>query len=139
MAMLAFNPYLTFDGTCEEAFLFYQRCFGGEITIIQRFGDSPMPVPAAYKNRIMHMELQASPVHLMGSDGSPSHQVIPGNAVAFNLAFEEVEEQTAVFEKLARGGKVSMPLETTFWDSRFGMLTDKYGVHWMLNCQLSSQ
>ena len=136
--MQAFNPYLTFDGNCEEAFKFYQGCFGGKITIIQRFGDSPMPVPDAYKDKIMHMELLGNPVHLMGSDGSPQHTVVKGNTVTFNLAFVDAEEQEIVFNKLAAGGKVSMPLEDTFWGSRFGMLTDKFGVHWMLNCELSS-
>lgn len=136
--MQAFNPYLTFDGNCEEAFNFYQNCFGGKIVITQRFGDSPMPVAAAYKDKIMHIELQAHPVHLMGCDGSPQHQVIKGNTVTFNLSFDATEEQEKIFNKLADGGKVSMPLENTFWGSRFGMLTDKFGVHWMLNCQLSS-
>jgi PhnB protein len=136
--MHSFNPYLTFDGDCEEAFRFYQDCFGGNITIIQRFGDSPMPVPDSHKDKIMHMELEAHPVHLMGSDGSPQHQVMKGNTVTFNLAFHDSAEQETIFNKLAAGGKVSMPLENTFWGSRFGMLTDKFGVHWMLNCQLST-
>lgn len=134
--MLTFNPYLTFDGNCEEAFNFYQSCFGGEITIIQRFGDAPTPVADDYKKKIMHIELQAAPVHLMGSDGSPKHQVVQGNTVTFNLACASAEEQEEIFQKLAAGGKVSMPLEDTFWGSRFGMLTDKFGVHWMLNYQL---
>lgn len=136
--MHAFNPYLTFDGNCEEAFIFYKSCFGGEITIIQRFGESPMQMSEAYKNKIMHMELEAAPLHLMGSDGSPQHQVVQGNTVTFNLTFLDVEEQELVFNKLADGGKISMPLENTFWGSRFGMLSDKFGVHWMFNCQLSS-
>lgn len=85
----------------------------------------------------MHIALQAAPVHLMGSNGSPQHQVVKGNSVTFNnLAFEGAGEQEAVFNKLAAGGQVSMPLENTFWGSRLGMLTDKFGVHWMLNCQL---
>ncbi len=135
--MQGFNPYLTFDGTCEEAFTFYQHCFGGEIVIIQRFGDSPMPVADEFKKKIMHIELLAAPVHLMGCDGSPKHQVVKGNTVTFNLSFQDTEEQEDIFNKLAEGGKVSMPLDNTFWGSRFGMLTDKFGVHWMLNCQLS--
>ena len=134
--MLGFNPYLTFDGNCEEAFAFYQRCFGGEITIIQRFGDSPLKIPEAYKEKIMHMELEGDPVHLMGCDGSPNHQVVQGNTVTFNLSFQDPDTQDKIFNKLAAGGRVSMPLETTFWGSRFGMLTDKFGVHWMLNYQV---
>lgn len=137
--MQAFNPYLTFNGNCEEAFAFYQSCFGGTISIVQRFGESPMPVPADFKDKIMHIELQASPVHLMGSDSSPKHQVVQGNGVTFNLAFDNLQEQEQIFTKLAAGGRVSMPLENTFWGSRFGMLTDKFGIHWMFNCQLSAQ
>jgi PhnB protein len=129
--------YLNFDGNCRDAMKFYERCFGGELSLMT-FGDmqGPCAPPSEMKDRIMHARLtKGSEVFLMSSDtmpgqGAPYQQ---GNNFWIMLPCESVEEVDRLFSALGQKGQVTMPLQTTFWAARFGMLTDQFGIHWMLN------
>ncbi len=132
--MKQFNVYLNFPGTCEAALNFYKDALGGEITSLQRMGDAPVDTPEQEKNLVMHATFKAEGIDLMASDGNDQYPVTPGSQITLNINFDDEAEQTAVFDKLAAGGQVTMPLAETFWNARFGMLTDKFGIPWMFNC-----
>jgi PhnB protein len=134
--MKGFNPYLSFDGNCREALEYYKQCFNGEIVSMQTFGDSPMPAEGDLKNRIMHSIFKAGSIYFMASDSAPGQPVKSGNNVTLNIDFEDPVMQEKVFSKLAAGGRINMPLQETFWGAKFGMLTDKFGINWMVNCEL---
>lgn len=137
--MAAVNTYLTFDGTCEEAFNFYKSVFGGEFTYIGRFGDMPAgdsyTVAEADKNKIMHVGLPIGSTILMGSDtsGDWAPTLVQGNNFAVSINAESQEEADKLFQGLSLGGKVTMPMEKTFWGAYFGMFTDRFGINWMVN------
>ena len=130
------NPYLTFDGQCEAAFKFYERCLGGKIVTMMNHEESPIAdqVPAEWGKRIMHARLTVGDSVLMGSDSPPEHYEEPkGFSVA--LQYKQPAEAERVFQALAEGGTVSMPIQQTFWATRFGMLVDRFGIPWMINCE----
>ncbi|MDX1686283.1 MAG: VOC family protein [Saprospiraceae bacterium] len=145
--MTTVNTYLTFDGNCEAAFLFYKSIFGGEFSYIGRFGDMPpqddLPtVPDEMKNRIMHVSLPISTeTMLMGSDtgGEWSSNLVKGNNFSISVNTESKAEAERVFNALAVGGEVTMPLAMTFWQAYFGMLTDRFGISWMISYDLSRE
>lgn len=132
------NVYLAFGGRCEEALLHYKNCFGGEIVSMQRYGESPAPCPENYEQKIMHATYQADGIFLMACDTSPDSPVSSGNSVTLSLNMDDATEQHRIFEQLAEGGQVTYPLGMTFWGAEFGMLTDKFGIHWMLNREVKS-
>lgn len=135
--MAHINPYLTFNGNCEEAFNFYKSVFGGEFPYIGRFKDMPgEEIPEAAKELIMHVSLPISEGNvLMGSDSSEAfgqhHQ--PGNNISISINALSEDEAKRLFEGLSAGGKITMPMEKTFWGALFGMFTDKFGINWMVN------
>jgi PhnB protein len=129
------NAYLNFNGDCAAAFKFYERCFGGKIAFMQTHGDSPMAgqVPPDWRDKIMHATLQVGDAVLMGSDAPPPHYQKPqGLFVSVGVAMPE--EADRVFNALAENGSVQMPIQKTFWSVRFGMLVDRFGIPWMVNC-----
>ncbi len=132
------NVYLTFAGNAQEAIEFYKEALGATIEFSQTFADSPVEVPENWQDKIMHATLKADGFVLMFSDTMPGMEVTSGNQVNLNLNFSDVDSQTAVFNKLAEGGNITMPLEKQFWGARFGMLTDKFGVNWMSNCEMDA-
>lgn len=134
--MKKLNVYLTFPGTCEAALQFYKNCLGGEILSLQRFGDSPTDSAEEHKNRIMHAEFKSEDIYFMASDSMPEHPTTAGNMIQMSLNLDDAKEQETIFNKLAEGGQVLMPLQDTFWNASFGMLMDQFGVHWMLNREL---
>jgi PhnB protein len=129
------QAYLFFDGRCEEALNFYQRALGAELEMMMRFKDCPDPtpgmVPAGSENKVMHAALRIGDTTVMASDGrclgKPSFQ---GFALSITVANEAQADRT--FAALADGGQVQMPLGKTFFSPRFGMLTDRFGVSWMV-------
>lgn len=132
------NPYLTFPGKCEEAFNFYKSVFGGEFQYIGRFKDMPDSdkMPEAAKELIMHVSLPISKeTILMGSDSSEAFGQVTtiGNNISISINAESQDEATRLFNGLSAGGKVTMPLELTFWGAYFGMFIDKFGINWMVN------
>jgi PhnB protein len=138
--MAAINPYLTFNGNCEEAFTFYKAAFGHEFQYIGRFGEMPpqegMPaLPESEMNKIMHVSLPISKeTILMGSDTNEMHGLVTiGSNVSVSINTESKTEADNLFQKLSADGHVVMPMEKTFWGAYFGMFTDKFGIHWMVN------
>ena len=129
---MKFIPYMDFDGQCSEAFDFYQRIFAGKVARFT-YGESPMAadMPAATHNRIMHAQLETAGTVLMGADGPPHSQ---SNKGCVNIQVESAAEAERIFAALSEGASVQMPLGETFWAHRFGMLTDRYGKGWMINC-----
>lgn len=129
------SPYVFYSGTCEEAINHYQRILGGDVVMMSRYGDGPgsEELSADAKNLVMHARLVFEGQTLMASDAHPS---MPNNgshgfSLALNLA--DLDKAERVFNGLADGGSVTMPLQKTFWAERFGMLTDRYGIEWMIN------
>jgi PhnB protein len=130
------NPYLSFNGQCEEAFRFYERCLGGKIIAMMAFKDTPMAdkAPADWRGKIAHARLQLGNQLLMGSDGTADHYQKPqGMTVALNIDDPVVAER--VFHALAEGGTTQMPIQETFWARHFGLATDRFGTPWMVNCE----
>lgn len=133
------NPYLTFNGNCEEAFNLYKSVFGGNFPYVGRFGEMPpqdgMPVPESQKNKIMHMSLPIGNSILMGSDSSEEfgHATVLGNNFSISVNATSENEADKFYKGLSNGGKQTMPMSKTFWGSYFGMLEDKFGVQWMIS------
>lgn len=135
--MLELEPYLSFNGNCEEALNFYARVFGGQVTEINRFGDAPpgqMELPPDWSDKVMHANLKAPMLKFMGSDVPPERRGPEGaGRITMSLGGDDVDEGKRIFDALAEGGTVTMPYQKTFWGANFGMLTDKYGIDWMIN------
>lgn len=133
------QPYLIFDGRCEEAVEFYTQALGAEVTVLMRFEDIPEPlppntVPPGSERKIMHTSLRIGDTTVMASDGQC--QGSPGfQGFSLSLTVPNAAEADRIFAALADGGQVQMPLDTTFWSPRFGMLTDRFGVSWMINVE----
>ena len=136
--MAQVNPYLTFNGNCEEAFNFYKSVFGGEFTYIGKFKDMPseQPIPEGVGELIMHVSLPISKeTILMASDANEAfgQTATAGTNFSVSINAENEDEAKKLFDGLSSGGKITMPLEKTFWGALFGMFTDKFGIHWMVN------
>lgn len=138
--MASVNVYLNFDGNCEEAFLFYQKNFGGEFPYIGRFKDMPQKegetMPEELANKIMHVSLMISKeTCIMGSDvgGEWSSSFKQGNNFSISINADSKEEADRLFKGLSEGGTVTMPLADTFWGDYFGMFIDKFGISWMMS------
>ena len=131
------QPYLFFNGRCEEAIEFYRRALGAEVTMLMRFKDSPEPpppgmLPPGFEDKVMHASLRIGEATVMASDGTCSGQ---SNFQGFSLSVTvgSIEMADRLFETLADGGQVQMPLNKTFWSPRFGMVTDRFDVSWMVH------
>ena len=130
------QPYLFFDGRCEEAVEFYRRTLGAEVIMLMRFKDSPEPpqpgmVPPGAEDKVMHMAMRIGETTVMASDGrcmgKPSFQ---GFSLSLSVASEAEAER--LFAALGEGGQVQVPLTKTFFSPRFGMVADRFGVSWMI-------
>ena len=137
--MATTNTYLNFNGNCEEAFNFYKSVFGAEFTYIGRFGEMPPseehPVPETDKDKVMHVSLPIGTSVLMGSDcgGEWAPTFKQGNNFSVSISANTKEEADKLFNGLAQGGQITMPLADTFWGDYFGLLTDKFGINWMMS------
>ncbi len=129
------EPYLFFHGRCEEALNFYAQCLGGAIEGLNRFAGSPMEgqVDAGYREKIMHASFVAGNVKFMASDGRPGSPPDGEDDIALSLNTLDDAEGERVFNALADGGTVEMPLADAFWGGKFGSLTDRFGVQWMIS------
>jgi PhnB protein len=130
------EPYLFFEGRCEEALEFYRQVLGAEVTFLTRFRESPDPgmCPPGAEDKVMHANVRIGDSTLMVSDslclGPPAFQ-----GFSLSLALTDPAEAERIFAALADGGQVQMPLAKTFWSPCFGMVADRFGVSWMLNVQ----
>ena len=132
--MKRINPYLTFAGNCREALDFYKACLHGEIVSIETFGEANFASNESMKDKIIHAELKAEDVYFMASDAMPDFKADPGNMLTMSLSLTDKDEQARIFAALSDGGTVTMPLDVAFWGEIFGMVTDRFGIHWMLSC-----
>ena len=137
--MNTFNPYLTFSGQCQQALTFYESAFKGKTIMRQTFGQSPQAVSGVNPTHIMYAEFKADNVFFMATDGINSDKVTSSNQITLNIGFDSAAEQARVFEALSKDGEIKMPLEKTFWGAMFGMVTDQFGISWMLNHQLINE
>ncbi len=130
------NPYLLFNGQCEAAFKFYARCLGGKIEMAMTHGESPMAdqVPPEWRSKIMHARMAAGDMVLMGSDAPPDRYEKP-QGFSVSLSVDSPAAAERIFRALEESGTVRMPLQETFWALRFGMVTDRFGIPWMVNCE----
>lgn len=138
--MVKANVYLTFDGDCGPAFDFYKKAFGKEFAHISTFGEMPPQdgqpeLSDEQKKHIMHVDLPISDeTMIFGSDNGPGQPgLIKGNNFSVSLDAGSKGEAKSLFESLSAGGKITMPLQDTFWGAYFGMWEDKFGVNWMVN------
>ena len=133
------HAYLAFNGNCRDAFAFYREILGGEIKAMMTFGESPMvsEVPSDWHDRILHAALSVGESLLMGADNPPGQE---SQATGFHVSLfvEQPQEAERLFNGLADGGEVKMPLQETFWASRFGMVNDQFGMPWMINASKES-
>jgi PhnB protein len=130
------NPYLNFNGNCEEAFQFYAKVLNGEDLRVMKFRDSPMgaQMPENEKDMVVHARFTAGDTQVMGSD-APGGRYNKPQGYAVNIDVETPEEAERIFAGLSEGGNVGMVMQETFWAKRFGMVTDRFGTHWMVNCE----
>jgi PhnB protein len=131
------QAYLTFNGNTAEALDFYAKCLDGKITFSMSFGESPMAaeVPKEHHGRIMHATLEARGESLLASDTMPGMPFEGHKGFSLSIQTKEAAEGKLLFDKLAVGGTVTMPYGETFWAKGFGMLVDRFGVPWMVNCE----
>ena len=138
---MTLSTYINFDGNCREAFEFYRSVFGGEFAVMETFRNGPpdMGMPDDELDNIMHVSFPIGTSVLMGSDvpstfGAPH---APGNNFSLSISTESREESDDKFAKISEGGSVSMPMQDMFWGSYFGACTDKFGIGWQINYELS--
>jgi len=133
------EPYLSFDGNCEEALAFYATVFGGEVTSLMRFAGTPMAdaMPPGEQNLVMHANFKSPTLAFMAADGNRATECV-GSRVALSLTSKDVPETHRIFDALCAGGTVVMPFGKTFWGAMFGICTDKFGIDWMVNAELAS-
>ena len=131
------EPYLFFNGHCEEAVEFYKKALGAEVAMLMRFKDSPEPhapgmLPPGSENKVMHVSFRVGDTTVMASDGFCKGQTdFQGFSLSLTVSNEAAADR--VFAALADGGHVQMPLNKTFWSPRFGMVTDRFGIGWMVS------
>ena len=131
------QPYLFFGGRCEEALAFYRKALDAQIDMVSKYSDSPEPAPPGmlapgYENKVMHCQFRVGGSTIMASDGCREDDK---TGAGFKLALSVATEAEAdrAFAVLADGGNVTMPLSKTFWSQKFGMVTDRFGIEWMVN------
>ena len=127
------NPYINFKGNCRQAIEFYQSVLGAEVVFVQTMGESPMSAMGPAEN-IMHCTLQVGDSTLMMSDDPNPQSAASDGKITLAINLNDPHKAKEIFGNLAEGGSVIMPLGKTFWAEAFGMLTDKFGVKWMINC-----
>jgi PhnB protein len=137
------QPYLFFNGRCEEAIEFYKKALGAKVEMVMRFKDSPEPpepgmVPPGSENKIMHSCFRIGDTNVMASDGCSAEQA-SFNGFSLALSPKDEAEADRLFNALAEGGQVQMPLAKTFWSPRFGVVADRFGVSWMISTTPSNQ
>ena len=132
------EAYLTFDGNTAEALAFYAQCLGGKVLFSMTWGESPMAadMPAEAKNKIMHSTLEARGHKLMAADALPGCPFEGHKGFSLSVQSNDVKESEQLFKALSAGGTVTVPFAPTFWAAGFGMLVDKFGVSWMVNCEI---
>jgi PhnB protein len=130
------NPHLHFDGHCETAFKYYETCLGGKITFMMRYAETPAgdKVQPEWRNKIIHATIVVDDYMLQGAD-VPVDQYRKPQGFSVTLHLEDLAKAERIFNALAEGGEVMMRFQETFWARGFGMLTDRFGIPWMINVE----
>lgn len=130
------NPYLLFNGTCAEAFKFYEQTLGGKIEALMTYNGSPAAehAPPEWGDKIMHATIVIGEQRLMGSDAPPGRYAQP-QGISVSIGLNDRDKGERIFNALAEGGTTIMPFQKTFWAAGFGMCTDRFGIPWMVNCE----
>jgi PhnB protein len=130
------NPYLSFKGDCEAAFKFYEQCLGGQLGAIFRYAGTSLAdqVPAGWQDKVMHGSVTVGEQVLMGADVAPNGYEAP-KGFSLSIQIQSTTEAERIFRELGKDGTVVLPLEKTFWAARFGMLVDRFGIPWQINCE----
>lgn len=131
--MLGVNPYIAFKGNCKEAIEFYKSALDAEVLFTQTMGESPMADMGPAEN-IMHCTIKVGESTIMMCDDPRPDMDAGGGAISLAIGLNDPERAKQLFSNLAKDGSVVMPLEKTFWAEAFGMVTDKFGIKWMVNC-----
>jgi PhnB protein len=129
-------PYLIFQGNSEEVLNTYQKIFNGTIHDLSRFGDGNFPMPEEQKSKIMHARLSFDENMIMISDGMPGKEYNQGTGFHLSIGLTDEAQARSIFGQLAEGGEIEMPLEVQFWGALYGQVIDRFGVNWMINCEL---
>ena len=134
------NPYVNFNGNCEAAFKLYEQCLGAKPGQLFRYGGSPLEdeVPADWSDKIMHGSLTIGDQVLMGADVASDKYEEP-RGFSLSLQMESTTDAERIFREMSTGGRVVIPLEKTFWAARFGMVVDRFGIPWLINCEGSDE
>ena len=130
------NPYLHFNGNCHEAFKFYEKALGGKIVMLQTYGDSPAAAqsPPGWKDKVVHARIEIGGMLIMGSDAPPDRQA-KAQGFSLSLRFDTPAQAEQAFQALSDKGVVGAALQESFFAERFGMLTDRFGMPWMVLCE----
>ena len=130
--MKSINVYLTFDGNCREAMQFYAKCLDADLQLMT-FAEGPFDTAKDAKDRILHGKLTKGSMVLMASDTLPGMAFHQGNNFSVSIDCESAQEVDKLFATLGEKGKITMPVQDTFWNAHFGMLVDRFGIAWMFN------
>jgi PhnB protein len=133
-------PYLSFKGECEAAFKFYEQCLGARLGQIFRYSGSPMAseVPADWSDKIMHGSVTIGDLTLNGGDVAPDRYEEP-RGFSLSIQISSTDDAERIFRDLSTNGKVVVPLAQTFWAAQFGMVVDRFGIPWLINCEEPAQ
>jgi PhnB protein len=130
------QAYLAFAGDCQSALSLYASCFNAEIINKRTYRDSKRDIPDSYRNKLQHVELKGKGIHLMAYDAVPDTPLNNGNRIHLSVNLQDRERAKELFNTLSDGGQVHNPLTEQEWGALYGRFTDRFGIHWMVNCQL---
>jgi len=134
------SPYLSFNGKCEAAFRFYEECLGGQLGSIHRYAGSPLAseVPAGWQDKVMHGSVTIGELVLMGADVAPDAYEAP-KGFSLSIQIKETADAERIYRELGKDGTIVLALQKTFWADRFGMVVDRFGTPWLINCEGAGQ
>lgn len=130
------QAYLAFDGNCQEALNFYADCFDAEIRNRQTYSDKEIDVPSNFRDRLQHAELKGKGVHFMAYDAAPDTPLTYGTKIHLSIDSRDKKKAEDLYGKLSSGGRIHHELRKREWNALFARFTDKYGINWMINCDL---
>lgn len=131
------NPYITFNGNCEEAMKFYKQATGGDLFVMP-FKGSPVEIPEGYEHKVLHSCLEFGEATIMAHDSIPGQEVQAGSNSHIMLGCDDLEDAEVLFTNLSYDGNVVVPFAEAFWGAQFGVFIDKFGIRWMVHCDATN-